>query len=52
MLASTHLFYMLSTKKQCGRNKHGYLSISPTYGTEAQLLAMLNMAPSLIQENN
>lgn len=52
MLVSTHLFYVLCTKKKCGQNKHGHLSISSTHSTEAQLLAMLKMAPSLIQENN
>lgn len=44
--------FMWCVQKKCGRNKHGHLSISSTHSTEAQLLAMLNMAPSLIQENN
>lgn len=33
-------------------NKRGYLSISSTHSTEAQLLATLIMSPTLIQENN
>lgn len=44
--------FMCCVQKKCGRNKQGYLSISSTHCTEAQLLATLKMTPTLIKENN